>query len=100
MIFRIGGKKYRGRSAIEVVRALENESRDYPYSGGSIRQFLTWSMTKLANRIPPREMDLSQRMDEEALALNYLWLRDEYGAGKLLLDGETREVPRFLEGPV
>ena len=84
MIFRTNEKEYSGVSALEIVRALESDAADYPFRGQQIRQFLRWSLARLADCIPPREMDLSDRMRDEELALNYLYLRDEYGAGKLL----------------
>ena len=32
-------------------------------------------------RVPLRELDVSDKLSNELLALNYLLLRDEYGAG-------------------
>jgi hypothetical protein len=89
LVFRTKDKKYCGSSALEIVRALEKDTRNYPHRGKSVRQFLSWSLNRLGNFIPPREMDLSDRMKEEELALNYLYLRDEYGAGKLLKNTEA-----------
>ena len=83
LIFQFNEKKYRGVTALDVVRALESDARDYPNSGQSVRQFLVWSLNTLESRLPPRDLDLSDRLDDDALALNYLYLRDEYGAGKL-----------------
>ena len=83
MLFSTGIKDYYGTSALEIVRALEKDARSYPYRGHSVRQFLSWSLSRLAEKIPPREMDVSDRMADEELALNYLCLRDEYGAGRL-----------------
>lgn len=51
--------------------------------GGTFRQFLRDSLEQLGDRIPLREMDVSDRLDEETLALSYLYLRDEFGAGEL-----------------
>jgi hypothetical protein len=90
MVFRTEGKDYCGATAIEIVRALETDTRNYTQRGQSLRKFLSWSLGRLGNHIPPREMDLSDRMEDEALALNYLYLRDEYGAGKLLTDAEIQ----------
>lgn len=90
MIFRTEEKEYRGSSALEIVRALETDTRNYPYRGQSIRRFLNWSLKRLGSFIPPREMDLSDRIEDEALALNYLYLRDEYGAGKLLTGAQMK----------
>jgi hypothetical protein len=86
LVFRTDNKIYAGSSATEIVRALEADAPEYIYRGQSVRQFLGWSLKRLRDRIPPREMDLSDRIEDEALALNYLYLRDEYGAGRLLVD--------------
>ena len=85
IVFRTGEKEYRGVSAVEIVRALEADAMDYPHRGQSIRHFLNWSLARLVELIPPRETDLSDRIEDEELALNYLFLRDEYGAGKLFI---------------
>jgi hypothetical protein len=91
MIFRTKKKVYRGKTALEIVRAMESDAADYPYRGQSIRRFLLWSLNRPGLRsIPPRETDLSDRIEDEALALSYLYLCDEYGAGKIL-DGDERE---------
>jgi hypothetical protein len=89
LIFQFKEKKYRGSSALDIVRALESDAEDYPHRGKSVRQFLRWSLERLGNRLPPRDLDLSDRMEDDALALSYLYLRDEYGAGKLLMDAEV-----------
>lgn len=83
LVFRIGDKVYRAGSALAIVCALEKDTTNYPHRGRPITCFLNWSLERLRDHIPPRDMDLSDRMDDEALALNYLYLRDEYGAGKL-----------------
>ena len=88
MIFRIRGKNYGGRSAIEVVRGLERDDEEYRYSGGSIRQYLSWSLNQLGGKVPPRELTLSDRLDDETLALAYLFLLDECGVGEIV--GEPR----------
>jgi hypothetical protein len=82
MVFQHNGRRYGRSSAVEIVRALEEDERDYRHRGGPLRQFLAWSLERLTDRIPPREMQLSDRMDDEAVALHYLYLRDEYGAGE------------------
>jgi hypothetical protein len=84
MVFQTEKKEYCGSSALEIVRALEWDTQNYPHRGQSIHRFLNWSLGSLGSHIPPREMDLSDRIEDEALALNYLYLRDEYGSGKLL----------------
>ena len=89
MIFRIDGKNFSGPSALDVVRAIETATENYPYRGQSIRHFLTWSLARLGNHIPPRELGSNDRMEDEEAALNYLCLRDEYGAGKLVFSRPT-----------
>ncbi len=92
MIFQTKKKNYHGRSALEIVRQLECDAEDYPHQGQSIRQFLRWSLRRHASRLPPRDTYLSDRMNDEELALHYLYLRDEYGAGKLLTDAEEMQL--------
>ena len=87
IIFSTNAKDYRASSGVEIARELERDAVGYPYRGESIRKFLHWSLERLKHRIPPRDMDLSERMEDEALALTYLCLRDEYGAGKLMIIG-------------
>lgn len=75
---------------MEVVRKLESEAADYVYRGQSLRCFLHWSLNRLSNYIPPRDLHLSDQLEEEELALHYLYLRDEYEAGELLTDAEIK----------
>ena len=84
MIFRLGEKEFSGTSAISVVRALERDDKEYPHCGESIRQYLSWSLNQLGGGVPPRDLDVSDRLDDEALALGYLLLLDEYGMGELI----------------
>jgi hypothetical protein len=83
IVFNTEGKEYRGTTALEIVQLLESDSTDCPCRGQSVLQFLQWSLGRIGDRIPPRELDLSARIDDEALALNYLYLCDEYGIGKV-----------------
>jgi hypothetical protein len=84
MIFRLRGKEISGSSAIEVVRALERNDGAYRHCGGSIRQYLNWSLNQLGSCVPPRELALSDRLDDETLALGYLFLLDECGVGEIV----------------
>lgn len=83
MIFRLGEKEVTGTSAVNVVRALEREDEEYRHRGGPIRQYLTWSLKRL-HSVPPRDLDVSDRLEDEALALGYLLLLDEYGVGQVI----------------
>ena len=89
MIFRIRGKDYRGTSAVEVVRALEREENKYHHRGGPIRQYLIWSLDQLRGSVCPRELGLSDKLDDEAVALGYLLLLDENGVGEMVSESSA-----------
>ncbi len=84
MIFCTDGKKYEHESAVEIVRELERDAADYPHRGGTLRQFLRWSLAQMDDRVPQRELDVSDWPNHEKLALSYLYLREEYGLGEFL----------------
>ena len=83
MVFRAGEKEYRGASALEIVQALRREAARDGGARPTLRQFLLESLEQLRDRIPLRELDVSDRLGDEMLALSYLYLRDEFGAGEL-----------------
>jgi hypothetical protein len=91
MMFRIGKKEYSGSSALEIIEALRRDMMAGQDQGLSMRQFLLWSLGQLSDRIPLRELDVSDKLSNEMVALSYLYLRDEYGAGELL------DVPNRVE---
>ena len=82
MLFRIGEKEYSGESAEDIVQALQLDMLGGQRQQLSLREFLLWSMSQLGDRIPLRELDVSDKLSNETLALNYLYLRDEYGMGE------------------
>jgi hypothetical protein len=86
MIFSINGKTYYGKSAVEIVREIALDSTNYAGSLRSIGQFLAWSLDQQRNGIPPRELNLGERLGDEPLAFSYLCLLDEYGIGSLCSD--------------
>ena len=86
LVFCAGGKEYSGSTALEIVQALRREAGG-DGAGRTLKQFLRDSLEQLGDRIPLRDLDVSDRLDEEMLALSYLYLRDEFGAGEL------RDVP-------
>ena len=90
MVFRAGGKEYRGSSALEIVQALKREAGHVDGPAPTLRQFLLRSLDQLRDRIPLRELDVSDRLNDEMLALSYLYLRDEFGVGELL-DAPNRQ---------
>ena len=69
MIFRCRGKEFKGLSWIEVVRSLEHDDKEYRCCGGPIRQYLTWSINQLSGTVGPRDLDLSERLEDETLSL-------------------------------
>lgn len=94
MLFRIGEKEYTGKSAVDIVDALKFDMSDGEQKHLSVREFIHWSMSQLSDRIPLRELDVSDKLSNEMLALNYLLLREEYGAGALLLSTSSGPVKR------
>ena len=84
MVFRTGEKEYSGASALEIVDALQLDMMGQQHQRLSLRQFLLLSLVQLSDRIPLRELDVSDKLSNEMVALNYLYLRDEYGVGELL----------------
>ena len=91
LIFRTKNKSYAGRYAIEVVRSLERDDKAYSNGGGPIRQYLHWSLDQLSGSVPARDLDLSQTLEDESLALAYLLLLDEYGVGEILATAGAKE---------
>jgi hypothetical protein len=98
MIFRVGDKEYRGATAVEIVLALQREEAGACPPSLPLRDFLLFSLSRLEDRVPPRELDVSRRLGDETLAKGYLCLRDEYGAGELL-DGDDRELTAHRSRP-
>jgi len=84
MIFRFRGKEFKGVSWIDVVRSLERHDKEYRSCGGPIRRYLNWSLNRLRGAVPPRDIDLSDCLEDETLALGYLLLLDEYGVGEIV----------------
>jgi hypothetical protein len=83
LLFRVGERVYLGDTALEIVSALQIEDGGGAGEAVKVREFLRRSFARLSDRIPLRELDVSDRLDDETLALSYLYLRDEYGAGEL-----------------
>jgi hypothetical protein len=90
MIFICDNKKYLGKTAVRIVRAVERDAAGYANKGGSIRDFLVWSLERMADRIPLRELDVSPNLADETIAFNYLCLLDNYEIGTFY---DTRSSP-------
>lgn len=86
----VTGGTYIRATAIEIVRAIEADTHDYTNKGGTLSDFLRWSLARLRASIPRRELDLGQRVGDETLALSFLLLLDEYGIGKLTTDAQSK----------
>lgn len=88
MIFRFQNKEYKGATAIEVVEQMERDEAEFAAAGartgGTIQEFVKWSLKKMSDRLPPRELEISSRVDDEAQARGYLSLRHDYGIGELV----------------
>src|ERR1044071_2326978 len=82
MIFWTGSTVYAGSSAIEIVRKIKQDATDY-IREGTVRDFIEWSLSKLSDHLPLRELAVSDRVTDETLALSYLCLLDQYGLGEL-----------------
>ncbi|HUK90026.1 MAG TPA: hypothetical protein VLZ81_06465 [Blastocatellia bacterium] len=87
MVFRSGSHSYQGTTAVEVIRAIEQDETDYPHRGERLRQFLEWSLQRLEACIPLRELfvDVDLQVGDETLAISYLLLLEQYGLGNLEL---------------
>ena len=83
MMFRVDGREYEGGTAVEVVESIKRDALGAEGDGLNLRDFLRWSYARLSDRIPLRELDVADALDEETLAVSYLYLRDEFGAGEL-----------------
>jgi hypothetical protein len=93
MVFRTDSKIYTGPSAAGIVAEIERDNLEYPFKGKPLRCFVSWSLKRLGDHIPQREIDVSSRISDETLALSYLYLREEYGLGALVPDrGDAGEI--------
>ena len=70
MLFRTGEKEYSGESAVDIVHTLQTDMLGGHGQQLSLREFLLWSMSRLRDRIPLRELDVSDKLSNETLAIN------------------------------
>lgn len=82
MIFRFNDKDYQGATAGDIIKRLAADTSGF-IGGGAVREFLKWSIGSFGDRLPPRELEISDRLGDEELARNHLLLLDEYHLGKL-----------------
>ena len=83
MLFRVEGKEYGGESALEIVQSIKRDASDGDSDSLTLREFLRRSLNQLSDRIHFRELDVSDRLDDETLALGYLFLLDKFKTGEL-----------------
>jgi negative regulator of replication initiation len=83
MLFLFENKIHIGDSAIDILRRMMRDSKEYSGKGTNIREFLAWSLKRLDDRLPGRDLLLTDSLDDETLALSYLCLLDHYGLGAL-----------------
>jgi hypothetical protein len=83
MIFRMGSTLYAGSSAIEIIRKIERDTTECLQEERTVRDFIAWSLLKLSDKLPLRELAVSDKVTDETLALSYLCLLDQYGLGEL-----------------
>lgn len=85
MIFRFKDKEYRGATAVEVVNQMAVDAADFTArTSNTVQEFLEWSLKKMSDRLPPRELQLSERVSDEVQARGYLSLRHDFGIGELV----------------
>ena len=97
MVFKTPSREYAGSSALGIVAEMEHDAVEYPFKGNSLRAFLAWSLSRLEDCVPLRELDAGARINDETLALAYLCLCDEYGLGVLVHDWSRRE---YFDGTI
>ena len=83
MVFLFENEMYSGDSAVEILRKIECDSKEYLRRGESLHDFLAWSLERLGDRVPVRELLLTDSLSEETVTLSYLCLLDQYGLGEL-----------------
>lgn len=76
-------REYAGETAVEIVRGMERDIKLCSEERFSVRKFVSNSLARLSDRIHQRELDTSDHLSDETLALSYLCLLDEYAVGRL-----------------
>lgn len=65
MLFRVEGKEYGGESALEIVQSIKRDASDGDGDSLTLREFLRRSLNQLSDRIHFRELDVSDRLDDD-----------------------------------
>lgn len=93
MRFIYEGREYAGETAVEIVRGMELDIKLCSEGRFSVRKFVSHSLARLSDRIHQRELDTSDHLSDETLALSYLCLLDEYAVGKLDVLAKDNRAP-------
>ena len=85
MLFLYRDKKYSAETAAEIVEQIRRDADEYSAkdNGDSIKSFLAWSLHRLSDRIPLRELDVSEDLPDETVAFNFLCLLETYDGATL-----------------
>lgn len=91
MLFLYRDKKYSAETAAEIVEQIRRDADEYRPKGSddSLKPFLAWSLHRLSDRIPLRELDVSEDLPDETVAFNFLCLLDSYDGATL---SESKEA--------
>jgi len=81
MLFITKTRQFKGNSAVEIVRKMQSDAVEYGGHSKVIRDFLIWSLERMANEIPQRELDVSPDLDDETNSYNFLCLLDNFKLG-------------------
>lgn len=83
MFFRLGDQFYTGDTAVDIVWAMAGDSRKYDSTASGLRKYVRWSLEQLEDRVPRRELDVSNKLADETIAYNYLCVLERYDLGRL-----------------
>ena len=94
MLFLYRNKEYSAGTAAEIVEQLRCDAEGYRPDGGddSLKPFLVWSLNRLSDRIPLRELDVSEDLADETVAFNFLCLLETYD-GATLVESKEASAP-------
>jgi len=93
MRFIYEGREYAGENAVEILRGMEGDAGLCPEGRFSVRKFVSRSLASLSDRIHQRELETSDHLPDETLALSYLCLLDDYAVGRLDMPAKDNGAP-------
>jgi hypothetical protein len=95
MFFRFEDQFYTGDTAVEIVWALARDTPKYNTEVSGLSKYVRWSLEQMEDRIPRRELDVSDTLAEETIAYAYLCVLDRYNLGKLYDPPSEKARGRF-----